>query len=87
MRHVRVAKFMVHCPTCLQHVETCLSDTFEFRHFEDWRLPLSTDADVVLLIQAAESFLLDPARTKREFPMRPFYDAAKRYLNALQTLR
>lgn len=86
MRHVRVAKFMVRCPTCLQYVEKCLPETFGITHFDDWRLRSSIDADAVLLIQAAESYLLNPARPKGEFPVRPFYAAAKRYLNALHTV-
>lgn len=42
--------------------------------------------DAVLLLQVAERYLTSPIWLKIEFPVKLFYAAAKKYVNALHIL-
>lgn len=85
-RFVRVAKFFNMHPEALSYVVSRNDVHIGVTHLDDSGLVSTPKRYVVHLLQAVYAYLSNPSRPKGDFPVKPFYNAAIRYLNALSNV-
>lgn len=77
---------MLRCSEALKLVSDEAPEVFVETRLDNDTLATSTNADMVLLLRAAQHYLTNPESPKEVFPAHAFYEAAAQNVNAFRAL-